>query len=101
MNGNLKDETHEGENQTQFRKTDHQIGKELAEKKTHGANRRHEQLFECSAFLLADDGEGGEESGDVQQENSGQAGQEKVRGTGVRIEEHFGAHIDGKGGTIL
>src|SRR5882762_8268096 len=93
MNGNLKDKTHEGEDQTQFGKTDREIGKELAEKKTHGSNRRDEQLFECAAFLLADDGEGGEERGDVQQENS--------RGTGVRIEQHFGAHIDGKGGPIL
>src|SRR6202171_6762311 len=33
VNGNLKDEAHEGENQTPFGKTDRAIGKELGEKK--------------------------------------------------------------------
>src|SRR5258708_1901532 len=101
VNGNLKNKAHEGENQTQFGKTDGEIGKELAEKKPHGADRRDEKLFERAAFLLADDGESGEECGDVQQENSGQAGQEEIRGTGVRVEEQLGPDIDGKGGTIL
>ena len=71
VNGNLKDEAHEGENQTELGKTDGEIGKQFAEKKTHGADRRDEQLFERAAFLLPDDGERGEKSGDVQQENSG------------------------------
>src|SRR5712692_10767206 len=57
MNGNLKDEAHEGENQAQFGKTDRQIGKELAEKQAHGANGRDEQLFERAAFFFTDDGE--------------------------------------------
>src|ERR1700730_1721258 len=41
VNGNLKDKAHEGENQAQFGKTDGEIGKELAEKETHGADGRN------------------------------------------------------------
>jgi hypothetical protein len=70
-------------------------------KKSHGADRRDEQLFKSATLFFADDGEGGKKSGDVQQENGGQAGQEEIRGAGVRVEEQLGAHIDGQGGTIL
>src|SRR6267142_1754282 len=57
VNGNLKNEAHEGENQAELGETDGQIGKELAEKKAHGADRRDEQLFECAALFFTDDGE--------------------------------------------
>src|SRR5207244_6655332 len=64
VNGNLKDKAHEGENQRQFGKTDRQIGKELAEEKTHGAHRRDEQLCERAPRFVSDDGEDGEERGE-------------------------------------
>src|SRR5712691_4086340 len=100
MDGNLKDEAHEGDDQTEFGKTDREIGKELAEKQTHGTDGRDEQLFERAAFFFTDDGECGEKRGDVQQENGGQSRQQEIRGTGVRVEEYFRAHIDGKGGAV-
>src|SRR2546429_4755889 len=68
VDGNLKDEAHEGENQAELGKTDGEIGKELAEKKTHGADRRDEQLFERAALFFANDGESREKSGDVKQQ---------------------------------
>src|SRR5260370_40693133 len=70
-NGNLKDKAHGGDNRAEFGKTDGEVGKELAEKKAHGADGRDEQLFERAALLLTHDGECGEERGDVQQQNSG------------------------------
>lgn len=39
-----------------------------------------------------------EESSDVEEQNSGEAGEKEIRGTGIGIEEDFGAHVDGKGG---
>src|SRR5712664_2758115 len=54
VNGNLKDEAHEGENQAQFGKTDAEIGKKLAAKKTHRADGSDEKLFKGAALLFAD-----------------------------------------------
>src|SRR5260370_35183101 len=66
VNGNLKDEAHEGENQAEFGKTDAEIRKELAKKKTHGTDRRDEKLLEGAAHLFTAEGESRQEAVDIE-----------------------------------
>src|SRR6266571_699305 len=101
VDGNLKDEAHEGEDQAEFRKTDCEIRKQLAEEQSHGADGSDEKLFEGAALLLADNGEGGQERGDVEQQNGGEAREKEIRRARVGIEEQLGAHVHRKGGAIL
>src|SRR5258708_7089846 len=101
VDGNLKDEAHERENQAELRKTDREIGKQLAEEQSHGADGSDEKLFEGAALFFADNGEGGQERGDVEQQNGGEAREKEIRRARVGIEEQLGAHVDGKGSAVL
>ena len=58
-------------------------------------------MFEGTALFFADDGESGKKSGDVKKKDGGQARQEEIRGAGIGIEEHLGAHIHCKAGAVL
>lgn len=98
MNGDEKEEAHGDENHRELEETDGEIRKKFAEKQAHGANGSDEKLLESAAFFLADDGEGGEEGGDVEEEDGGESGKKEVGRTRVGIEKDFGAHVDGKDG---
>src|SRR6266436_2079371 len=101
VDGNLKDEAHEGENQAELGKTDREIGKQFAEEQAHGTDRGNEKLFKGAALLLADDGEGRQERGDVEQQDCGEPREKEIRRPRVRVEEQLGPHVDGKGRAIL
>src|SRR6266481_5562911 len=101
VDGNLKDEAHEGENQAELGETDREIGKQLAEEQSHGADRSNEKLFEGAALLLADDGEGRQERGDVEQQDRRKAREKEIRRARIGIEEQLGAHVHGKRRAIL
>src|SRR6266568_231306 len=101
VDGNLKDEAHERENQAELRKTDREIGKQLAEEQSHGADGSDEKLFEGAALFFADNGEGRQERGDVEQQNGSEAREKEIRRARAGIEEQLGAHVDGKGSAVL
>src|ERR1700757_1982251 len=98
MHGDAEDEAHGGQDHGKFEESDAEIGKQFAKQKAHRANRSDEKLFEGATFFFADDGKRGEERGHVEKEDRSQSGQKEVRGTGVRIEKNFGAHVHGKSG---
>ena len=98
VNGDLEEEAHGGDDHEEFEKADAEVGEEFAKQQAHGANGGDEELLESAAFFFANDGEGGEEGGDVQEKDGGEAGQEEVRGARIGIKENFRAHFDGERG---
>ena len=96
MNGNAEEETHGSEDHAEFEETDKKVRKKLAEEQAHRADWCDEELFERATLFFANDGKGGKESGDVEEENRGKAGQEEIGRARIWIEEDFGAHVDGK-----
>src|SRR5882762_9149139 len=101
MDGNLKNEAHEGDNGAEFRESDHQVGQELAEEQAQRADGCDEKLLERAALFFSNDGEGGEEGGYVQEQNGGEAGKEKIGRAGIGIKEELGTHLDGHLRAIL
>src|SRR5882762_8544335 len=101
MDRNLKDEAHEGDDGAKFGKADGQVRQQFSEQQSQGAHGGDEKLLESAALFFANDGEGGEESGYVEEKNSCESGKEKIGRAGIRIEEKLGAHLDGHLSAIL
>src|SRR6266436_4931895 len=101
MNRNLKDEAHEGDDGAEFGKADGQVRQQFSEQQSQGAHGRDEELLESAALFFANDGEGGEESGYVEEQNGCESGKEKIGRAGIRIEEKLGAHLDSHLSAIL
>src|SRR5712672_1440765 len=101
MDRNLKDEAHEGDDRAEFGKADGQIRQQFSEQQSQRAHGSDEELLESPALFFANDGEGGEESGYVQEQNGGESRKEKIGRAGIGIEEKLGAHLDGHLSAIL
>src|SRR3954454_11103260 len=101
MDRNHEDETHERENEAKLEEANAQVRQQFAKEQTERAHWSNEKLFECAALFFADDGKSGQEGGDVQEHDGGEAGQEKIGRARVRIEEHLWAHLDGHEIAIL
>ena len=78
MNGHAEKEAHKNKNQAQLEKADAEVGEQFAEEQAEGTDRSDEKLLEGAAFFFADDGEGREECGDVEEHDGGEAGQEEI-----------------------
>src|SRR5712675_2180752 len=101
MDRNLKDEAHEGDDGAEFGKADGQVRQQFSEQQSQRAYGSDEELLKSAALLLANDGEGGEEGGYVQEQNGGEPGKEKIGRAGIGIEEKLGTHLDGHLRAIL
>src|SRR6267154_2122158 len=101
MDRNLKDEAHEGDDGAKFGKADGQVRQQFSEQQTQRAHGSDEELLESAALFFANDGEGGEEGGYVQEQNGGEPGKEKIGRAGIGIEKKLGAHFDGHLSAIL
>src|SRR5882762_3069240 len=101
MDGNLKDEAHEGDDSAEFGKADGQVRQQFSEQQSQRAHGSDEELLESAALLFANDGKGGEESGYVEEQNGCESGKEKIGRAGIGIEEKLGAHLDGHLRAIL
>src|SRR5690348_10870941 len=101
MNRHKKDESHARQDQAKFKKTDAEVRKQLSEEKPERPHRRNEELFECAAFLFANDGERGQEGSDVQQHDGGEPGKEEIRRARIRVEKQLRPHVDSELRTIF
>src|SRR5882762_161210 len=101
MDGNLKDEAHEGDDSAEFGKADGQVRQQFSEQQSQGAHGSDEELLESAALFFANNGEGGEESGYVQEQNGCESGKKKIGRAGIGIKEKLGAHLDGHLRAIL
>src|SRR5882724_10711168 len=101
MDRNLKDEAHEGDDGAEFGKADGQVRQQFAEQQAQRAHGSDEELLESAALFFANDGEGGEEGGYVQEQNGGEPGKEKIGRAGIGIKEELGTHLDGHLRAIL
>src|SRR5882724_8413036 len=101
MDRNLKDEAHEGDDGTELGKADGQVRQQFAEQQAQRAHGSDEELLESAALFFANDGEGGEEGGYVQEQNGGEPGKEKIGRAGIGIKEELGTHLDGHLRAIL
>src|SRR6267142_1716767 len=101
MDRDLKDEAHEGDDGAEFGKADDQVGQQFSEQQSQGTHGSDEELLESAALFFANDGEGGEERGYVQEQNGSEAGKEKIGGARIGIEKELGTHLDGHLSAIL
>src|ERR1700740_3539423 len=101
MNGHAKKKAHKCEEQTELEEPDAKVGEQFAQKKSKRTDRSDEELLEGATLLLADDREGREESGDVEEHDGGEARKKEIGRARVGIEEQLGAHVHGKVGAVL
>src|SRR5712671_3743508 len=101
MDRNLKDEAHEGDDGAEFGKADGQVRQQFSEQQSQRAHGSDEELLKSAALFFANDGEGGEEGGYVQEQNGGEPGKKEIGGAGIGIEEELGTHLDGHLSAIL
>src|SRR6267154_5661594 len=101
MDRNLKDEAHEGDDGAKFGKADGQVRQQFSEQQTQRAHGSDEELLKSAALFFANDGEGGEEGGYVQEQNGGKPGKKEIGRAGIGIEEELGTHLDSHLSAIL
>src|SRR6267142_1590169 len=94
MDRDLKDEAHEGDDGAELGKAYDQVGQQFSEQQSQGAHGSDEELLESAALFFANNGEGREESGYVEEQNGCESGKEKIGRAGIGIEEKLGAHLD-------
>ena len=101
MNRNKKNKVHGKKNKAKLKEADTQVGKQFPEKQAEWPYGRNKELLQSAAFFLAHDGESRQERRDIEKHDGREARQEKIGRTGVRIEQKFRTHLNGKFRAIL
>src|SRR6267142_2519185 len=101
MDRDLKDEAHEGDDGAELGKAYDQVGQQFSEQQSQRAYGSDEELLESAALFFANNGEGREESGYVEEQNGCESGKEKIGRAGIGIEEELGTHLNGHLSAIL
>jgi hypothetical protein len=96
----MPNEAHGSYDEAQLEEADGKVRKDFSQKQPIGAHRGNEKLFESAAFLFANDGESGQKRGDVEQQDGGKPGKEKVWRARIGIEKKLRANINRKGGAV-
>ena len=95
MDGHLKDDAHDGEDEAEFSEAEEPVGNHLSDHKTEGGDGSHGELLEGAAFAFAHEAEGDEQNDHDLQENGDEPGDEEVCRAGGGIIEHGGSNFDG------
>ena len=95
MDGHLKDDTHDGEDEAEFSEAENAVGNHLADHEAEGGDGCHGELLEGAALAFAHEAEGDEQDDHDLQENGDEAGDEEVRRASGGVVEDGGADLDG------